>query len=70
MTEEIDLIPGRFYWVKIAYDPDTNNKWENEDQPARFSHKNKDGILIWNYLNINDNNEWPVIWIGNEIKKE
>ncbi len=56
-----DLIVGAFYWVRITFDPDTDNEWENDDMPARYAGNGK-----WNYLD--DESDWPVRWVGPRIE--
>lgn len=62
-----DLIPGRFYWVQPAMDPDTDEEWERHEQPARFSRYREDGTPLWNCLNVEGDSEWPMRWVGPEI---
>lgn len=59
-----DLIVGAFYWVRIAFDPDfePGNEWVNDTQPARYA-----GGGRWNYLGIDGESDWPVIWVGEQI---
>jgi hypothetical protein len=67
VTEEANLIVGRFYWVIPAFDPDTDADWETSVQPARFAGTNAAGELLWNCLTIDGNSSWPMRWIGGEI---
>ena len=67
MAGEVGLIPGRFYWVMLATDPDTNEIWEQREQPARFSRYLDDGTPLWHCLNIEGESDWPMRWIGAEI---
>lgn len=50
--------PG-FYWVKIALDPDTDEEWANDYQPARWTGER------WAIL---DSPEWAVTWVGPKIE--
>lgn len=52
---EIELIEGRFYWVKITLDPDAEYDWENQWMPARYGGENK-----WFFLNLKGKSDWPV----------
>lgn len=61
MTNTSNLIPGAFYWVKIALDPDAA-EWENKEMPARYAGNGK-----WHYLGMEDESDWPVRWVGNKI---
>lgn len=61
MTNEEDLIPGRFYWVLIVNDPDCE-EWEMEKMPARYAGNGK-----FNYLGEDGESDWPVRWVGREI---
>lgn len=67
MTKREDLKIGSFYWVHVAFDPDTNQEWENREMPARFSGYAADGKLLWNFLNQEGVSDWAVRWIGPEI---
>lgn len=66
MTDETNLEVGSFYWVIIALDPDGED-WENQKMPARYAGKNSEGEDTWNLLGVEGANDWPVIWIGDEI---
>ena len=68
VTTETDLIIGKFYWVQPALDPGTDAEWEAEIQPARFAGKNSESALLWNYLAIEGDSDWPMRWIGGEIE--
>ena len=62
---EIDkLTVGSFYWIQIALDPDADNEWENQAMPARYEGSGK-----WTYLGQEGVSDWPVRWIGNEIRE-
>lgn len=52
------LETGKFYWVWIALDPDTNTEWENEPMPARFAGYTSEGKETWNFLDP-EPDEWP-----------
>lgn len=65
--EESNLIIGKFYWVIPVFDPDTDDAWEHDQQPARFAGRSESGELLWNYLAIDGNSVWSVRWIGEEI---
>ena len=63
-----DLKPGSFYWVIPANDPDAEEPWEAEAQPARYEgktdHSRED---VWYCLNIDGPTTWPMKWVGKEI---
>lgn len=63
MTANIDhLKVGAFYWVIPAFNPDTDESWNNALQPARY-----EGAGLWSYLGESGVSDWPTIWVGNEI---
>lgn len=70
MTEEADLVPGKFYWVMPAHDPDRKEEWEYYAQPARFRGF-INGADVWDCIGVESSpdcpNDWPVRWIGEEI---
>lgn len=66
-TSEYDLVPGAFYWIMPADDPDTVSEWEHYVQPARFVGVDSGGNLVWNWLAVDDSSTWPVRWIGPRI---
>lgn len=55
-------IPGRFYWVLLVLDPDTDEAWENEPMVARCA-----GPDLWNFPGQEGASDWPVRWIGPEV---
>lgn len=59
-----DVDKGSFYWVKIANDPDVD-EWESKPMPARYCGANK-----WQFIGVEGESDWPVIWIGEEIKMQ
>jgi len=59
MSEQ--LKPGAFYWALPAFDPDTDEEWVNQPQPARY-----EGDSRWTWLG-SENEEWPARWVGPEI---
>lgn len=63
-----DLIVGRFYWVFPVLDPDAQDEWETEIQPARFNGTNADGELLWHCIGIDGSSNWPMRWIGDEVE--
>lgn len=63
MADFTNLKIGSFYWVQIAFDPDTNLEWENQEMPARY-----EGNGLWIFLNQEGVSNWPVKWVGDEIK--
>ncbi len=67
MTDDTGLIPGRFYWTIPANDPDTDEEWEHDQQPARFARYREDGTPLWHCLNVQGESEWPMRWVGPEI---
>jgi len=69
MNEE-DLIPGHFYWVIPVLDPDADEEWESELQPARFIGSDGQGGWLWHCLNIEGASNWPMRFIGDEIKAQ
>jgi hypothetical protein len=71
MTDEADLEIGEFYWVLPVLDPDTNEAWERDDQPARFAGRREDGTLLWHCLNVEADgpSDWPMRWIGPKIER-
>jgi hypothetical protein len=60
--DETKLKVGSFYWMLPVLDPDTDNQWENEPQPARYEGDGK-----WTCLGIDGISDWPARWIGDEI---
>ena len=58
---------GAFYWVKPVLDPDREEEWELDYQPARYAGKNAAGEDIWHCLNLDGVSNWPMRWIGTEI---
>jgi hypothetical protein len=62
MDAEKQLKIGSFYWVIPTLDPDADEEWEHEAQPARYAGDGK-----WNCLNIDGKNSWPMRFIGHEI---
>lgn len=60
---------GAFYWVRPALDPDSDEQWENEDQPARFCGYDERETELWCYLSTGEPTDWPAIWVGDEIIK-
>lgn len=65
----MNLTPGKFYWVLIAFDPDTDEAWVNQKQPARFVGYTSDEQEIFQFIGRDsDEDFWPVRWIGEEIK--
>ncbi len=67
MTEKSGLKIGSFYWVQVAFDPDTDLEWENREMPARFAGLSPSGRLLWNFLNQEGESDWAVRYIGPEI---
>jgi len=62
MSEDNKPQNGKFYWVRIANDPDTDDAWVNEAQPALYFNDK------WILLGVDsDESDWPVIWVGSEI---
>jgi hypothetical protein len=59
------LKTGAYYWVIPTLDPDIVEKWETEPQPARYVGNGK-----WQSLNIEGSSDWPMRFIGGEIKAE
>lgn len=57
---------GAFYWIWPVNDPDADEAWEGERQPARFGGLDDRGQEIWNCLGCEDST-WPVRWVGEEI---
>lgn len=57
-----ELKEGSFYWVRITLDPDAED-WENDYMPARYA-----GNERWQFIGVEDASDWPVVWIGEEIK--
>lgn len=62
----VDLVEGKFYWVQIVFDPDTDQEWENKDMPARFAGY-VNGDPTWNYLGVEGISTWDTRWVGEEI---
>lgn len=50
-----DLQVGAFYWVAIANDPDAEEEWEHDLQPARYAGEGK-----WNMLGVDGTTDWPM----------
>ena len=67
MAERSTLIPGAFYWVVPALDPDADFAWERCTQPARFVGFDAEGREMWNWLGIEGVATWPAIWIGPQL---
>ena len=72
MTDRNNLKPGSFYWAMPVLDPDTDNEWENDEQPARFHGYDKDGKRLWHWLAVegdgpDGSSDWPDRWVGDEI---
>lgn len=53
---------GCFYWILPVFDPDTDNEWENEPQPARY-----EGDGRWTCLGIEGISNWPARWVGDKL---
>jgi hypothetical protein len=75
MFDDRNLIPGAFYWVIPAHDPDTDLVWQNKEQPARFEGYDNNGNDRWFWLGVygeygNGLSDWPAIWVGKEIKSD
>ena len=69
MTKKSELVSGAFYWVVPTLDPDTDEEWELEKQPARFiDHEGECGER-WHCLNIDGPSEWPMRWVGPRIEE-
>lgn len=65
-----DLKPLSFYWVKPCFDVDMEGSheellkaWQNNEQPALY--KGNGNFVL---LGIDEDDYWPVIWVGDEIK--
>ena len=57
IDKEKELKVGKFYWVVPVNDPDCENEWERELQPARYA-----GNGHWNYID-NEASDWPVKYV-------
>lgn len=66
MTKRTDLTIGKFYWVRITLDPDVadGDEWQNDTMPARYA-----GNDLWYTMGHDGVDDWPVVWIGDEIKQ-
>jgi hypothetical protein len=65
-TDRGALIPGRFYWVIPANDPDEENALTAE-QPALFAGY-EDGEERWLCIGIEGVSDWPMKWVGHLIR--
>lgn len=67
-----NLKPGSFYWAIPAFDPDTDEEWQNQKQPARYAGLDEKGQELWFWPGVdgdrpNGASDWPAIWVGPEI---
>lgn len=65
----MELKVGSFYWILIALDPEGED-WENEKMPGRFIGYAEDGVSERFQCIGSEDADWPVIWVGPEIKLE
>jgi hypothetical protein len=61
------LKPGAFYWALPVLDPDTDEEWQNQPQPARYVGLTPDCLDMWVWLGVEGVSEWPARWVGKEI---
>src|SRR5262245_50608973 len=69
VSAERELRYGAFYWVLPVFDPDGDDEWGNKEQPARYGGTNDAGQQLWNYIGVDGYSDWPVRWIGEEIRR-
>ena len=64
------LVVGRFYWVQPLPNSSINPEWRSDPQPARYAGTKDDGTLLWNYLGVAGESDWPVIAFFEEISEK